>query len=201
MSATVEISETNGTSGSPTTTDGISAINFGSADIAGSGLVPSSHKIVRSSSANRYSFAKWVRLHVSSMGGSTTIATMKVWKTAGAYVTGEAIAYNGGRSGAFASDITSGYGFSCPSAGSGGSAVTVPYSGTGTQLFGDYISGGLGLLTAEPTNANNAIAGAYAGTLTATGYSNYLILGMGITSSTPNGPVNQKTFKFQWDES
>ena len=79
--AAFEWSESNGVG--EDVTDKISNINFGSADAPN--LVPASNPIV----AGGASFEKYIR--VKFTGSWTEISNMKFWKSAGAYVTGEAI--------------------------------------------------------------------------------------------------------------
>src|SRR5437879_5527436 len=91
MAAIVQVSESNGAV--ETVTDGITNINFGSADLPN--LVPASHKLVLPLvSQTAYSYMKWLRVHLVSLGGSTQIDTLKIWKSSGAYVTSEVIGSN-----------------------------------------------------------------------------------------------------------
>jgi hypothetical protein len=81
MAATFEWSESNGVG--EDITDGISNINFGSADIVN--LVPSAHPIVGGGA----SFEKYIRCKFT--GVWTEISNMKFWKSLGSYVAGESI--------------------------------------------------------------------------------------------------------------
>ena len=75
MSATVEIDEENGNSGSPALTHNISHSNMGSADSAN--LNPLTYPIV----PGQNSYEKWQLLHVTDMGTSTKINNIQVWRT------------------------------------------------------------------------------------------------------------------------
>jgi hypothetical protein len=81
MSATFGWSESNGAG--PTVTDGISNANFGSVDAAN--VVPTSNPIA----AGANSYEKYLRGKFS--GTYTSVSNLRFWKSAGAYVTGEAI--------------------------------------------------------------------------------------------------------------
>lgn len=81
MSAVFSFSESNGAG--PTVTDGITNLNFGDVDAAN--LVAATYPIV----AGNNSYEKFVR---GKFGGTfTEISNMKFWKSAGTYVTGEAV--------------------------------------------------------------------------------------------------------------
>lgn len=73
MSATVEISETNGAGA--TVTDGISNSNMGSADSVN--LDPVANPVTPGNNT----YEKWQRVHVSAMGGSSKIDNLKIWRT------------------------------------------------------------------------------------------------------------------------
>ena len=81
MAATFQWSESNGVG--ETVTDGISNLNFGDTDAVN--LVTTSFPIV----AGDNGYEKYLRAKFS--GTFTEISNMKLWKSAGAYVTGEAI--------------------------------------------------------------------------------------------------------------
>jgi hypothetical protein len=106
-----------------------------------------------------------------SFGGTfTKISNVQFWKSAGAYVTGETIFWTG-------SATT----FNDPIDTASGSAVgSVP--------------------VADPGTANVSIGGALAGSLTAIGSTDFIVMQLETTSSTPAGAVNQKTFTLQYDE-
>jgi len=81
MSATFGFSESNGAT--PTVTDAISNINFGSVDSPN--LVTTTYPVV----AGTNSFHKAIRAKFTGIG--TSISNMLFWKSAGAYVTSETI--------------------------------------------------------------------------------------------------------------
>lgn len=78
MAATVEIDETNGSSGSETVTHGITNSNFGSVDS------PNLDPVANPIQPGNNSFEKWQQFHVTSMGGSSEIKNLKVWADSGA---------------------------------------------------------------------------------------------------------------------
>src|SRR4029450_14101503 len=71
MAAVLEIDESNG--GTETVTDGIPAIVAGSIDSAV--LVPATSPIL----AGTNSYEKWLRIHLTALGGAAAIDTFKVW--------------------------------------------------------------------------------------------------------------------------
>ncbi len=165
MAATFAIHESNG-AGETTTV--ASNLNFGSADQAN--LEPASYPIT----AGDRSYEKWVRLYFS--GTFNKIENIKIWKSAGDYVTGEGIVTN---------LTTTGY---------SAASYTTPTSATSTVAT--YT-----MPTSDPGSANLGIGGSLTGSLTAAGYSDYWVLQMTTSTSSPPGNVNQKTFTIQYDES
>lgn len=81
MVASFEWSESNGAG--ETVTDGISNLNFGNTDAPN--IVPASNPIT----AGNNSYEKWVRGHYT--GTYNSVSNLKLYKSAGAYVTGEDI--------------------------------------------------------------------------------------------------------------
>lgn len=81
--ATVYLSESNGAG--EVVTDNISNINFGSVDEPN--IVAANHPIIQGEN----SFVKFLRVAVPSLGDSTTIKDLRVWKSAGALVTDEVL--------------------------------------------------------------------------------------------------------------
>lgn len=163
--ATVEICESNGAG--ETVTHNVSNINYGNTDAAN--LVAATYPIPVGSN----SYIKYHRVHVTAMNDSNKIDNIQIFKSAGAYVTGEGIQTN---------LKTSGY-----------SAAT--YATPVTTTFTDQA-----MPTADPTTANLGIGGSLTGSLTAAGYSDYWKHQAQSTSSTPPGNGNQKTFTIQYDE-
>jgi hypothetical protein len=166
--ATVYFSESNGAG--EVVTDNISNLNFGSADSPS--LVAASNPII----IGEFSYEKFLRVKVASLGTSTTIKDLRFYKSSGTYVTGESIICNLGQS------------------------TIVSYSQPNQS--GSHFPSGQGILypTSLPGSANVAISGAYAGVFSSPGYSNYWLSLLETTNSTPAGSVNQKVFTLQYDE-
>jgi hypothetical protein len=165
MAATVEIDEANGAG--ETLSHNVANWNFGANDEKE--VVPATYPIV----AGQNSYTKYWKLHVTAMGGSNKIDNLQVWKSAGAYVTGEGIQ---------CSLRTSSY--------------AAPTYATPTQsTYTDQA-----MPTADPAAANYGIGGSLSGSLTGAGSSDYLKAQLQTTGSTPPGNVNQKTFTIQYDE-
>lgn len=165
MVATVELCESNGAG--ETVTHNVSNVNYGNVDAPN--LVPASYPIT----AGENSYIKYLRIHVTAMGGSNKIDNIQIWKSAGAYVTGEGIQ---------TCLRTSGY-------------VQVTYATPVKTTYTDQA-----MPTADPASANLGIAGSLTGNLVAAGYSDYWKSQLQTTTSTPAGDVNQKTFTMQYDE-
>jgi hypothetical protein len=149
---------------------------MGSSDLAE--LTPGSYPVT--AKADGHAFEKWLRLYVSDMGGSTQIDNVKVWLSnlGGGWQTGE--------------------GMSCSLTESGYTAPTYPTGGPIETNSSDAVNA---MPETEPTGANVGIAGSLSGSLTAApGYTDFFVLQLDVTASTPAGAVNQKTITFQWDE-
>lgn len=134
-------------------------------------LAPSTYPIT----AGTYSYEKWVRGY---WGGTfTRIENVQFWKSAGAYVTGESIKCN---------------------------ATTTSYTATTTYVApttdASTVSDMQAIPTADPGTANMGITAALAGSLTAAGYSDFIVLQTSVTTGASAGAVNQKTFTLQYDE-
>ena len=84
MTATFELSESNGAG--ETVTDGITNLNYGSADQPN--LDPATYPIT----AGQNSYEKWVRCHFT--GTFNKIDNIRIWMSSGTYVTGETIKTN-----------------------------------------------------------------------------------------------------------
>jgi len=106
-----------------------------------------------------------------SFGGTfTKIDNVQFWKSAGNYVTGETIFWTGSETG-----------YTQPVATKSSSAVgSVP--------------------TSDPGTANVSIHGSLTGSLIAIGSTDFVVLQLETTASTPAGAVNQKTFTLNYDE-
>jgi hypothetical protein len=164
MPATVEICESNGAS--ETVTHNISNSNMGNNDSAN--LSPASYPITP---GNR-SYAKYQRLHVTNMGGSTSIQNIKVWRTGSL----------GGSATHVTNARTSGYSaisYATPTA----SAIT----GVNQPMP-----------TSTPSSANLGISGSLTGQLTSAGYSDYLVHQIVTDSGDTAGSTT--TLNFQYDE-
>ena len=161
MVATFAWSETygggTGTTGTPTN------LNFGSTSAID--LVPSTYPIT----AGTNSYEKFVRGYWS--GSFTRVENVQYWKSAGSYVTGEAIKWYG----------------------DGNTSYTAATTDTSTIATA-------AVPTADPGTANVSIGGNLTGSLTATGYTDYVVLQTQVTSTASAGAVNQKTFTLQYDE-
>ncbi len=166
MVATVEICESN-TVGE-TVTHNVGNINFGNTDAPN--IVVADYPVT----AGEYSYIKYIRLHLTALGGSNKIEKTRIWKSAGAYVTGEDIQTN---------LKTSGY-------------SPASYATPVKTIFSDQT-----LPTADPVTANLGIAGSLTGALTAVGYSDYWKMQFQTSGSTPPGNMNTKTLTIEYDES
>jgi hypothetical protein len=170
MAAVVEICEANGVG--ETISHNIANINFGSND--SSALTPATYPIT----VGQNSFLKYVRIHWTS-GTANKLDNFRVWKSAGAYVTGEGIQCN---------LETSAY---------SEEAYATPVATTYTHNT---------MPVADPGAPNIGIGGSLSGSLTAGGAigdttaSDYIKMQLQTTGSSPAGNVNQKTFTFQYDE-
>lgn len=180
MAAIIALSESNGAG--EVVTDNISNINFGSNDSAN--LTPANYPII----VGLNSYAKFIRVKLSALGGSSAIDVLKVYKSAGAYVTGEDILSNASISG-YRRTV---YGTPTRIASSANECVDfIPTS----------LPGSSNLSISAVGTANDGSPDTPAGTLTVAGtYSQYWTLINRSTGSTPAGAGNQKTFTYQWNE-
>jgi len=104
-------------------------------------------------------------------GSFTRIENLKFWMSGtGPYVTGETIAWTG---------------------------QATQYD-TPTTSVSDYAD--TAVPTSEPGSANVSIGGTTSGSLTASGYSDFMVVQASITTAASAGAVNQKTFTLQYDE-
>jgi len=176
MAATIQISETNGPLASAVETLDPANLNMGSIDAVE--LDPASYPIV--AQADGHAFEKWVRLYLSSLGGSAIIDNFKVWisNLGGGWKTGEGMSTNLRASGYAAATY--------PTAG-----PVATDSSVATQVMPE----------AEPGGPNLGVGGSLSGQLTvAPAYTDWIVLQLDLTASTPAGALNQKTITFQWDE-
>lgn len=142
MAATVEICESNGAG--ETITHNITNGNLGSVDAAN--LDPVANPVT----AGENTFEKWQRLHVTAMGGASSIGNIQVWFT--------------GALGGAAVHLTN--------------CLTASYLGAPTYAQPVATASSLAINampTSAPGSANLGIGGSLAGTLTAAGYTDYLV--------------------------
>ena len=162
MTATFAWIESNGageTESTPTN------LNFGSVDDVD--LVALTYPIT----AGTNSYEKYIKVEFTD--SFSVIDNIQFWKSAGAYVTGEGIDWDG--------EITLAS-YTQPVATTSVVATTV-------------------MPTADPGTANVSIAGSLSGTITVAGNtSDYIVMQLQTTGSSPAGAVNTKTFTLQYDE-
>lgn len=166
MVATIEIDESNGVG--EDLTDDISNCNFGDDDSAN--LTPATYPIV----AGENSYEKYWKLDFA--GTFNQIDNLKIWKSAGNYVTDEGIDTNARESS---------YG--------GAESYVQPIKTTSTKATQVFP-------VTEPSGTNLGFGGSLGGNITSAGKSDYLIMQSQTSTSTPAGDVTQKTFTFQYDE-
>lgn len=167
MPATIEICESNGAG--ETITHNITNSNMGSSDAVN--LDPLVYPITP---GNR-TYAKYQRIHVTAMGGSSKIDNLKVWRT-----------------GALGSGGTHGHVTNARTTSYGGAA-------TYAQPVATAITGADQVMpTSVPATANLGIGGSLTGSLTATGYSDYLIHQITTDASATAGSTS--TMNYQYDE-
>lgn len=165
MAATIEICESNTVS--ETITHNITNSNMGSVDTVN--LDPVANPITP---GNR-SFAKYQRVHVTAMGGSSKIDNLKIWRT--------------GALGGAATHVTN--------------ARLTSYAGAltyATPVASAVTSVDQTMPTSTPASANLGIAGSLTGSLTATGYSDYL--GHQIITNGADTAGSTSTMNYQYDE-
>jgi len=103
-------------------------------------------------------------------GSFTNISNIQFWKSAGAYSTGEAINYTGMKT-SFVAPTT-----------------TLSVIATTT------------LPVANPGTANVSIGGSLAGSLLTAGASDWIVMQVNTSTTTPAGATATKTFSLQYDE-
>lgn len=201
MAVVVEVSESNGVV--ETVTDGITQINFGTADLPGASLVPIDHPLTVPLVATN-SFAKWLRVHLVSINApSSQINNLQVWRSSGTIRTQESMGGNVRITmpTANGSNILL-YGHCTQSLG--GAFVGAPFIGNPASYIGNGYSNPVSLLPgAVPGAVNLAIANSDStGLSVANTYSNYMFIGEEIGSGTPTGltPGGPKVISFQYDE-
>lgn len=165
MAATVSISESNGAG--ETVTASITNANMGNTDAVN--LNPVTYPVTP---GNR-TYAKYQRLNVTNMGGSSAIQTLKVWRT--------------GALGGSATHLTN--------AGETTAYSAKTYATPVTSAIADVDNA---MPTSEPTGANLGIGTSLAGVLTDVGYSDYLV--HQIVTDAGDIAGSTSTISFQYDE-
>lgn len=165
--ATVEICESNGAG--ETISHSITNSNMGSTDAVN--LDPVAYPIT----PNTRTYAKYQRVHVTAMGGSSKIDNLKIWRTGSlgtggthAHVTNARLSSYGGAA-TYATPVNTSI---------AGADQTMPSS--------------------VPATANLGIAGSLSGNLTNVGYSDYLIHQITTDASATAGSTT--TMNYQYDE-
>ena len=121
------------------------------------------------------SYEKYIKLHVTSLGTMTKVDNIKVWKSAGDSLGANTSLKTNAR--------TSGYG-GAPSY----SAPVKTASAVATQ----------NMPTSTPASANLGIGGSLSGSLSAAGYSDFLVMQVQTTSSETVG--KEIILSISWDE-
>lgn len=119
------------------------------------------------------SYTKYQRLHVTAMGGSSAINDLKIWRTSAL--------------GGAATHVTNARTTSYAGAASYATPVTSAVSGSDQTMP-----------TSAPASANLGIGGSLSGSLTATGYSDYLI--HQIVTNAADVAGSTSTMNYQYDE-
>jgi len=166
IAATVEIDEYNGASAA-TVTHNITNTNMGSVDSVN--LDP----VVNSVTPGQNTYEKYQKIHVTAMGGSSSIQNLKVWRTGA--LGGAAVHLTNAR--------TASYG--------GAATAATPVSTTSSVATQT-------MPTSAPGTANLGIGGALTGTLTATGSSDFLVHQIQTNAADTAGSTS--TQNYQYDE-
>lgn len=165
MAATVEICESNGAG--ETITHSITDSDMGNSDSAT--VDPVAYPITP---GNR-SYIKYQRVHVTAMGGSSSVKTIKIWRTSA--LGGSATHVTNARETSYAGALT----YATPVA----SAVS-----TVDQT----------MPSSEPTGANLGIGGSLTGALSDVGYSDYL--GHQIVTNAGDTAGSTSTMNYKYSE-
>jgi len=151
-------------------------LNFGSIDQID--LTPANNPIAAGSN----SYAKYIKVQWS--GSFTQITNAKLWKSAGNYVTGEFIKFSGNYTKSGAPSTTS-----VPAVG-GKAVPVIPVSQPSANNIA-LPNTTTGILYQEVYESSPGYASGARSSMT--------VLQLQTTSSTPAGPVNQKTFSLTYD--
>lgn len=166
MAATVEIDEYNGASAG-TATHNITNSNMGSIDAVN--LDPVANPVT----PGNKTYEKYQKIHVTAMGGSSSIQNLQVWRTGA--LGGSAVHVTNAR--------TTTYG--------GAAAAATPVATTSTAATQT-------MPTAAPGTANLGIGGSLTGSLVATGSSDFLIHQIQTNGADTAGSTS--TMNYQYDE-
>ncbi len=164
--ATVEIDEGNG-SAAGTLTHNITNSNMGSTDAVN--LDPVANPVAPGADT----YEKWQKVHVTSMGTSSKIDNLKIWRTGA--LGGSAVHVTNARTASYGGAPT-------------GTTPIVTNSTLATQT----------MPTSAPGSANLGIGGSLSGNLTATGSSDFLIHQIQTNASDTAGSTS--TMNYQYDE-
>ena len=165
MAATIEICESNGAG--ETVTHSITNTNMGNTDAVN--LDPVAFPVT----PGDRTYAKYQRIHLTALGGSSAINNLKVWRTgalggAATHVTNARVAAYGG-------------------AATYAQPVKVAITGADQTMP-----------TSTPASSNLGIAGSVSGSLTGAGYSDYLI--HQIVTNVADIAGSTSTMSYQYDE-
>jgi len=123
--------------------------------------------------AGNNTYEIWVKLHVTAMGGSSKIDALRIWRTGA--LGGSAVEVTNARETTY-----------------GGAATYATPIATNSTLATQTMP------TATPTNPNLGIGGSLTGSLTATGFSDYLIRQIQTNAADVAGSTS--TLHAQYDE-
>lgn len=165
MAATIEICESNGAG--ETITHNITNSNMGNTDAVN--LDPVAYPVT----PGDRTYAKYQRVHVTALGGSSKIDNLKVWRT--------------GALGGAATHVTNARTSAYGGAATYATPVKVAISGSDQAMP-----------TSVPASANLGIAGSLTGSLTGAGYSDYLIHQIITNAADITGSTS--TMSYQYDE-
>jgi len=150
------------------TTATITNLNFGNTDTS---IVTVTDFPI---TAGENSIEKYVFLNFTGVGNK--VDNIQVWKSAGAYVSGESIFSSAATVGVYSQET-----------------YATPIAVTSTKAT-------VTMPTADPTVANLGINAYTTCELTTDGDSDYWVMQLQTTAGISSGDVNTKTFTIQWDE-
>ena len=163
MAATVEICESNGAG--ETVTHNVSRGDWLSADQAGDSDKRSTYPITKPAAGTEYSFEKWHRLHVTAMGGSSKVETIRH----------------------YISDGAPGGGWTIYTSAQTGTPSNETYA---TPVDSDSTKADQAMPTSDPAAAN------ISGSLTAAGYSGYVVTQADVDNTATAGFSKTVTWKY-----